>query len=100
MDIWDTPGGDHLTSINASDYNNADAVVLVYAINMESSFESLQDMHERIKSINPKCLFFLVGNKSDLDGQGFRQISKADGPELCEELEMESFVETTAFNYH
>ena len=46
MNIWDTPGGDHFTQTNKTDYNNADAVVMVYSIDISSSYDDITDLHE------------------------------------------------------
>ena len=67
MSIWDTPGGDHFTKVNSQDYMNADVIVMVYSIDLDSTYDNMFDLYEQAKSFNQNSLFFLVGNKSDLD---------------------------------
>ena len=52
MSVWDTPGGDHFAKINEDDYRNVDAVILVYSIDKESTYDKISDLHERIISIS------------------------------------------------
>ena len=72
MNIWDTPGGDHFTRARSEDYNNADIVIMVYAIDRESSFDSMDDLYQNAKKFGQNSLYFLVGNKVDLDKKGLR----------------------------
>ena len=44
MSIWDTPGGAHFAQANGQDYKNADAVILMYAIDLESTFDAMQEL--------------------------------------------------------
>ena len=52
LNIWDTPGGDHFCKANAEDYINADIVIMVYSIDIESSFDNMYDVYETAKSFN------------------------------------------------
>ena len=52
MHIWDTPGGDHFTKVNAQDYMNADVIVMVYSIDLDSTYDNMFDLYEQAKSFN------------------------------------------------
>ena len=52
---------------------------MVYSIDKESSFDSMYDILAQAQSFNQQSLFFLVGNKEDLDKAGNRQVAKKDG---------------------
>ena len=70
---------------------------MVYSIDKESTLEKMNDIHELASSLcDPKPIFFLVGNKVDLDGKGMRAVSKKDAEEIKDDLEIEHFMETNA----
>ena len=91
LNIWDTPGGDHFARVNAADYMNADVVIMVYSIDLESTFDNMHDLYETARTFSQNSLYFLVGNKEDLDKSGKRQVEKASGGELVEELTLSHF---------
>ena len=45
MNIWDTPGADEFGNLRELDFKGADVAVLVYAIDTESSFAKMEDIH-------------------------------------------------------
>ena len=95
MNVWDTPGGDQFAHMRDLDYEGADACIMVYCIDKESTFKEMQGLKELASGFcNP--LFFLVGNKVDLDAAGERLVDKARGRELKDDLELTHFVETNA----
>ena len=68
---------------------------MVYAIDKMSTFEQMRDVHNVVKQhANP--MFFLVGNKVDLDTKGMRFVEIDDGEDLKEELGLIGFKETCA----
>jgi small GTP-binding protein len=68
MDIWDTAGQEQYRSLTSLFFRNAAAIVLVYDISKLASFESIQSwLDYSHKQSDGKALYFLVGNKSDLD---------------------------------
>ena len=97
LKIWDTPGTEHFQATQAFDYNHADVILLVYSIDKDSTFEALEDFMEDAKKFNTKTpKFFLIGNKSDLDAQGFRQVQRADAKSWGIENKVDQFHETCA----
>ena len=95
MNVWDTPGGDEFAHMRDLDYEGADACIMVYCIDKETTFNEMQGLKELAsKFCNP--LFFLVGNKVDLDAAGERLVDKVMGRELKDDLGLTHFVETNA----
>ena len=45
---------------------------MVYAIDAESTFDSMPDLLETARNLKEDSLFFLIGNKKDLDKQNKR----------------------------
>ena len=79
LTIWDTPGADNFDDMRELDYKGADVAVMVYAIDKDSTLENVDGIVEKCeKFCNPPPLFFLVGNKVDLDEKGLRVVEKKD----------------------
>ncbi len=55
------------------DYKGADVCIMVYAIDLESTFEQMEDVKQLASEMcNP--IYFLVGNKVDLDAKNLRAV--------------------------
>jgi len=66
LNIWDTAGQEIYRSLAPFYYKDADAIVVVYDITNQKSFEALDFWLGELKQHAPKdCLLTLVGNKSD-----------------------------------
>lgn len=62
LQIWDTAGQERFRSITQSYYRSAHALVLVYDISTQSTFQSLPVWIKEIEQYaNPKVLKALVG---------------------------------------
>ena len=95
LNVWDTPGGAEYQNMRDLDFQGADACVMVYAIDKESTFKEMEGVHSlAMEYCNP--LFFLVGNKVDLDRDGERAVLKEDGTTLKKDYKLTHFVETNA----
>lgn len=67
LQIWDTAGQESFRAITRTFYRNAHAVVLMYDITRQESFENLDDWLSEIKQNSvPDVLIYLVGNMLDL----------------------------------
>lgn len=68
LSIWDTCGQEKYRSITRQYYTKAHAILLVFDLTSEKAFDDLQSWYEEaLEYINDaKCMFFLLGNKSDL----------------------------------
>ena len=53
------------------DYQGADVAVLVYSIDKESTFDAMETVRDAALE-HCKPVFFLVGNKVDLENMGQR----------------------------
>ena len=84
LNIWDTPGGEKFQHTREQDFANCDCAILVYSIDLESTFDVMDEfLQEAIKFGNgKKPLLLLVGNKSDLDTKGLRQVQTVDAKEF------------------
>lgn len=93
LQIWDTAGQERFRSITQSYYRSAHALVLVYDISTQSTFQSLPVWIKEIEQYaNPKVLKALVGNKVDRDD---RMVPSFEGEEFAR-LNNMYFIETSA----
>merc|ERR1740139_198580 len=80
------------------DFKDADVVVLVYSITLTTSFDSIQVMYDRALAVCPDALFYLVGNKVDLDAAGERAVFRDELVEIKKKMKFEHCCETNAFD--
>jgi small GTP-binding protein len=67
LSIWDTAGQERFQSIIRSYYAGISGIVLVFDLNVRSTFTRLNYWIDEIKSMNKhNCPIMLVGNKSDI----------------------------------
>lgn len=94
IQIWDTAGQEAFKSITRAYYREAAAVLLVYDVSNQKSFDAidswLQDIH--LMTNDPQII--LIGNKSDL---AKRQVSYEQGKNYADQHNM-LFIETSAKN--
>ncbi|KAL5012620.1 hypothetical protein ScPMuIL_011171 [Solemya velum] len=94
LQIWDTAGQERFRSITQSYYRSANALILVYDVCLQQSFESLPAwVHEIEKYASTKVLTSLVGNKTDQVNR--REIPSHIGQQFADRYEMH-FLETSA----
>lgn len=94
VQIWDTAGQERFRSLAPMYYHNADAAILVYAINDEKTFSDLEGWVEELqRNMNPMPLLWVVGNKSDLEAE--RQVTCRQADEYAQKIGGE-FLETSA----
>ena len=92
VQIWDTAGQENFRSITRAYYKNSVCALIVYDINNEDTFDSVQSWIQECKLQTPKTVtMVLVGNKCDLECKVDRNKAK----ELAEENKMLYF-ETSA----
>ena len=95
LQIWDTCGQEVYRSLISSFYRNSSLAIIVYAIDNQESFDSLESWLDEIKSqTHPNLKIFLIGNKNDLENQ--RVVSKESAEELAKEHDIDLFMETSA----
>jgi len=92
VQIWDTAGQENFRSITRAYYKNSVCALIVYDINNEDTFDSVQSWIQECKLQTPKTVtMVLVGNKCDLECKVDRNKAK----EIAEENGMLYF-ETSA----
>ena len=95
LQIWDTCGQEVYRSLISSFYHNSSLAMLVYAIDNDKSFNSLNSWLNEIRTNgNPDINIFLIGNKVDLENN--RQISKEEAQKFVENNQIKLFLETSA----
>ena len=68
MNVWDTAGQERFRSLVPLYTRDAKIVVLVFDIGESSTFDSLEEWYEKLKSdVTLKAEIFLVANKIDLE---------------------------------
>jgi len=68
LQIWDTAGQERFRSITQSYYRSAHALILVYDVSNQPTFDCCPDWLREIEEYaSPKVLRVLVGNKIDRD---------------------------------
>jgi Ras-related protein Rab-18 len=84
LNIWDTAGQERFRTLTSSYYRNAQAVILVYDVTVEKSFENLKTWLQEIEAYTtcPKIVKLLVGNKIDLND---RKISRSEAEKWARE---------------
>ena len=97
LDIWDTAGQEKYRAIAKIYYKEARAVILVYDITDESSFNEMKEYwYEQVKLFARKDVIFAVAaNKNDLNEE--RKVSDEEGKKFADEIGA-IFVSTSAKN--
>ena len=95
LQIWDTCGQEVYRSLISSFYRSASLAVIVYSIDSEESFKSIEKWLNYIKTqSNPDVKIFLIGNKADLEDK--REVTKESGEKFAKEHNISFFTETSA----
>jgi len=99
MQIWDTAGQERFQSLGVAFYRGADCCSLVFDVNDEKSFESINNWKEEflLKAgiEDPSNFpFVLLGNKIDVENG--RQVAKKRALKYCEENGNIQYFETSA----
>jgi Ras-related protein Rab-7A len=87
LQIWDTAGQERFQSLGVAFYRGADCCVLVYDVNNQKSFESLESWRDEfLVQASPKdpnnFPFIVIGNKIDIE-ESKRQISEKRALAWC-----------------
>jgi len=93
LQIWDTAGQERFRSITQSYYRSAHALILVYDVSSQPTFDCLPDWLREIEQYaSCRVLRVLVGNKLDRED---RELPTAVGEEFAHRHNM-YFLETSA----
>ncbi|CDW60511.1 Ras protein Rab 30 [Trichuris trichiura] len=95
LQIWDTAGQERFRSITQSYYRSAHAIILVYDVACQPTFDRLPEWITEIDQYaNQKVLRILAGNKCDKEEE--REIPERVGAEFAERNGFDYFLETSA----
>lgn len=97
LQIWDTAGQERFRSITQSYYRSAHAIILVYDVAAQPSFDCLPDWLGEIETYaNRRVAKILVGNKCDKEEE--REVPLHIGQAFAESNGFAYFLETSALN--
>lgn len=95
LQIWDTAGQERFRSITQSYYRSAHAIVLVYDVSCQPTFDCINEWIGEIELYaNKKALRILVGNKVDKEDE--RDIPTHIGVTFAAANSFDYFIETSA----
>jgi small GTP-binding protein len=97
IEILDTAGQDEFSSLQDQWMRECNAMMLVYSINSQESFERAQRLRDVIDKVKDggQVSLVLAGNKSDLETQ--RKVTAEEGKMFAQQRGM-TFFETSAKN--
>ena len=94
LQIWDTCGQEEFSMCNQSLFKNVTIAIMVYSIINKKSFDNIKNWVSTVKNLSKEnTIFFLVGNKSDLNTQ--REVKFLEGKTYGSE-NFQFFVETSS----
>ncbi|BET00448.1 RAB [Nesidiocoris tenuis] len=97
LQIWDTAGQERFRAVTRSYYRGAAGALMVYDITRRSTYNHLSSWLSDTRTLtNPSTVIFLIGNKSDLDGQ--RDVTYEEAKQFADENGL-MFVEASAKTY-
>lgn len=87
LQIWDTAGQDKFRSISQSYIRNGDAIILVYDITSDDTFQHVTTWMDAIHNMAKQDVpIILVGNKTDMENE--RRITTEEGQKLAEKYKL------------
>ncbi|KAK6363226.1 hypothetical protein TWF730_000670 [Orbilia blumenaviensis] len=100
MQIWDTAGQERFQSLGVAFYRGADCCVLVYDVNNQKSFDTLDSWRDEfLIQASPRDAdsfpFVVIGNKIDVD-DGKRQVPQKRAMTFCQSKGNLPYFETSA----
>ena len=94
--IWDTAGQERYKAITSAYYKGAKGAFIVYDITKKSTFESVDNWINDLKSKgDPNLIMIIIGNKNDLEEE--RKVTKEEGEEKAKSFGC-AFLETSALS--
>ena len=87
LQIWDTAGQDRFRSLSQSYIRNGDAIILVYDITSDVTFQHVTTWMDAIHNMAKQDVpIILVGNKTDMENE--RRITTEEGQKLAEKYKL------------
>ena len=99
--IWDTCGQERFRSVTRQYYRDTQAILLVFDLTNEKTFNDMQSWYdEAVEYANEvKCMFFLLGNKSDEDNK-IKVKEKDIKNFMRKNHKIKKYFDVSAFNGH
>ncbi|KPP63135.1 ras-related protein Rab-39B-like [Scleropages formosus] len=97
LQFWDTAGQERFRSVTRSYYRNSVGGLLVFDLGNRASFQHVHEWYtEVLEKVQPHTvLFVLVGNKSDMETEERRQVSREEAEDLAAQMGV-PYVEASA----
>lgn len=95
LDVLDTAGQEEYSAMREQYMRTGEGFLIVYAINLRSSFEEVSQFYQQILRVKDRDYFpvIIVGNKCDLENE--RAVSVQEGKDLAKSYGVK-FIETSA----
>lgn len=103
LEVWDTAGQEHFSSLVPIFFNKASVVILVYDITDTISFNRIDHYLSMVNDkANDNCIIVLVGNKLDLveSKPSSRKVSLQEAQNLAQMIGAKYFLEVSALTGH
>lgn len=96
LQLWDTAGQERFRVLIPSYIKDSSVAIIVFDITNRQSFENVNKWVKDVRDERgDDAIIALVGNKTDLDEDGMRQVKTEEGVELARELDV-MYVEVSA----
>jgi len=96
LQLWDTAGQEWFRVLIPSYIKDSSVAIIVFDITNRQSFENVNKWVKDVRDERgDDAIIALVGNKTDLDEDGMRQVKTEEGVELARELDV-MYVEVSA----
>ena len=92
LKVWDTAGQEKFRNLISEYFKIGNAFVIVYDITNKESFENIQTWIQLAKDNATKNpVYFLVGNKTDMENDGKRNVRTEDAKKFANDNKMQFF---------
>ncbi|XP_036432449.1 EF-hand calcium-binding domain-containing protein 4A [Colossoma macropomum] len=92
LQLWDTAGQERFHSITQQYYRKADGILAMYDVTQATSLTALRNWLDQVqKNMAEGACLMLLGNKTDMEEGGRRQVTSRQGQKLAEEYQAEFF---------
>ena len=86
LQLWDTVGNERYRSLTTAYFRGAHAVILVYDVTKEATFDSLRGWSRQVQEYaSPEVVKMIVGNRCDCEPED-KAVSTESGQALADEL--------------
>jgi small GTP-binding protein len=94
LQVWDLAGQTAFQRIRVQYLFGTDFAIVVYDITRKDTLDCVKDWVKDVRKSAPEVLLYLVGNKTDLEGN--RVVSSSSAKKIGKSLNMLGYLETSA----